>query len=390
MLSVLEQRSWARLVSAALSSSSRPADPFTAYWSCVMHFAVREYMGLRRNRRPRREHKGFVRRALQPNGAAQQSGVGEYLAIARDSSVSDYLVTHREARTGARRPAALLTRRRDLLSRFRRQTEFYCCLREDEIPFGIGRQWLATLGTYCQGASNALTDGRGGRECRNTNNYESYLLEYWTGAHFGSMSSESCVQVLKEKLSEFDLSLDKDIVGITTDGASVMKKTVQSNPEEEFEDPELNTNRSAEEKEVLGDNPDNYDEDLSLRAIAAQNYTSLQEELEETLRASKTESPFKPVSTSLDRCKEPDSFKRINQGRRNKTAAAMFSAGNNLTSSSSGIVFLPYWVSVHRRTLRSPLFLPFALTHFGLLLTNLVVINMMATYGSDGWTCHVD
>ncbi|GBP55453.1 Putative uncharacterized zinc finger protein 814 [Eumeta japonica] len=76
---------------------------------------------------------------------------------------------------------------------------------------------------------------------------------------FGSMSSESCVQVLKEKLSEFDLSLDKDIVGITTDGASVMKKTVQSNPEEEFEDPELNTNRSAEEKEVLGDNPDNYD-----------------------------------------------------------------------------------------------------------------------------------
>ncbi|GBP38310.1 hypothetical protein EVAR_29254_1 [Eumeta japonica] len=106
-------------------------------------------------------------------------------------------------------------------------------------------------------------------------------------AFFGSMSSESCVQVLKEKLSEFDLSLDKDIVGITTDGASVMKKvgrliepllqlcyahgvqlgitdviykkTVQSNPEEEFEDPELNTNRSAEEKEVLGDNPDNYD-----------------------------------------------------------------------------------------------------------------------------------
>ncbi|GBP55689.1 hypothetical protein EVAR_18981_1 [Eumeta japonica] len=182
-------------------------------------------------------------------------------------------------------------------------------------------------------------------------------------------------KVLKEKLSEFDLSLDKDIVGITTDGASVMKKvgrliepllqlcyahgvqlgitdviykkTVQSNPEEEFEDPELNTNRSAEEEEVLGDNPDNYDgnlktlseklvssmnnhiserrikatavllylknpniyqddleqwkEDLSLRAIAAQNYTSLQEDLEETLRASKTESPFKPVSTSLDR-----------------------------------------------------------------------------------------
>lgn len=42
-------------------------------------------------------------------------------------------------------------------------------------------------------------------------------------------------------------------------------------------------------------------EDLNLRVIAAQNYTSLQEELEETLRASKTESPFKPVSTSLDK-----------------------------------------------------------------------------------------
>ncbi|GBP93539.1 hypothetical protein EVAR_29557_1 [Eumeta japonica] len=300
---------------------------------------------------------------------------------------------------------------------------------KDEIPFGIGRLWLATLGTYCQGASNALTDGAAAasaeirtitnvsdrvfctsEDMKNLfaakgNNYklpsspntielivmnygmtlkmkmkedllklknEDYrftvILDEWTSGinqrflnvnvHtvincqptywniglariFGSMSSESCVQVLKEKLSEFDLSLDKDIVGITTDGASVMKKTVQSNPEEEFEDPELNTNRSAEEKEVLGDNPDNYDgnlktplseklvssmnnriserrikatavllylknpniyqdyleqwkEDLSLRAIAAQNYTSLQEELEETLRASKTESPFKP------------------------------------------------------------------------------------------------
>lgn len=107
---------------------------------------------------------------------------------------------------------------------------------------------------------------------------------------FGSMSSESCVQLLKEKLSEFNLSLDNDIVGITTDGASVMKKVgrlieplqqlcyahgvqlgitdviykknVESNaeePEEEFEDTELNTNRSGEEEEVLDDNPDNYD-----------------------------------------------------------------------------------------------------------------------------------
>ncbi|KAL4705474.1 hypothetical protein ACJJTC_017334, partial [Scirpophaga incertulas] len=104
------------------------------------------------------------------------------------------------------------------------------------------------------------------------------------------MSSESCVQLLKEKLSEFNLSLDNDIVGITTDGASVMnkvgrlieplqqlcyahgvqlgivdviyKKNVESNaeePEEEFEDTELNTNCSGEEEEVLDDNPDNYD-----------------------------------------------------------------------------------------------------------------------------------
>ncbi|CAH2107368.1 unnamed protein product [Euphydryas editha] len=87
---------------------------------------------------------------------------------------------------------------------------------------------------------------------------------------FGSMSSESCVQLLKEKLSEFNLSLDNDIVGITTDGASVMKKVgrlieplqqlcyahgvqlgitdviykknVESNEEEEIEELELNHN----------------------------------------------------------------------------------------------------------------------------------------------------
>lgn len=104
---------------------------------------------------------------------------------------------------------------------------------------------------------------------------------------FGSMPSESCVQLLKEKLSEFDLSLDNDIVGITTDGASVMKKvgrlieplqqicyahgiqlgitdviykkSVDSNVQEEFEDPEMNTNLSKEEEEVLEDNPDSYD-----------------------------------------------------------------------------------------------------------------------------------
>ncbi|CAH2104720.1 unnamed protein product [Euphydryas editha] len=104
---------------------------------------------------------------------------------------------------------------------------------------------------------------------------------------FGSMSSESCVQLLKEKLSKFNLSLDNDIVGITTDGASVMKKgdrlieplqqlcyahgvqlditdviykkNVESNEEEEIEELELNTNDSTEEEEVLDDNPDNYD-----------------------------------------------------------------------------------------------------------------------------------
>ncbi|CAH4038714.1 unnamed protein product [Pieris brassicae] len=87
------------------------------------------------------------------------------------------------------------------------------------------------------------------------------------------------------------INTDNDIVGITTDGASVMKKVgrlieplqqlcyahgvqlgitdviyknnVESNEEEEFEDPELNTNRSAEEAEVLYDNPDNYDDSRS-------------------------------------------------------------------------------------------------------------------------------
>ncbi|CAH2095899.1 unnamed protein product [Euphydryas editha] len=104
---------------------------------------------------------------------------------------------------------------------------------------------------------------------------------------FGSMSSESRVQLLKEKLSEFNLSLDNDVVGITTDGASVMKKVgrlieplqqlcyahgvqlgitdviyknnAESNEEEEIEELELNKNRSTEEEEVLEDKPDNYD-----------------------------------------------------------------------------------------------------------------------------------
>lgn len=39
----------------------------------------------------------------------------------------------------------------------------------------------------------------------------------------------------------------------------IYKKNVESNEEEEFEDLELNTNRSAEGQEVLDDNLDNYD-----------------------------------------------------------------------------------------------------------------------------------
>lgn len=51
--------------------------------------------------------------------------------------------------------------------------------------------------------------------------------EYWSlgliRVH-GSMPAERCVTLLKSKLAEFDLNLDNDIVGICTDGASVMTK----------------------------------------------------------------------------------------------------------------------------------------------------------------------
>ena len=40
----------------------------------------------------------------------------------------------------------------------------------------------------------------------------------------GSMPAEKCVDLLKERLLQFGLSLDKDIVGMCTDGASLMKK----------------------------------------------------------------------------------------------------------------------------------------------------------------------
>ncbi|GBP43985.1 hypothetical protein EVAR_27153_1 [Eumeta japonica] len=68
----------------------------------------------------------------------------------------------------------------------------------------------------------------------------------------------------------------------------IYKKTVQSNPEEEFEDPELNTNRGGER---------------SPRGFEFTCYccTKLYIASRETQGASKTESPFKPVSTSLDR-----------------------------------------------------------------------------------------
>lgn len=42
---------------------------------------------------------------------------------------------------------------------------------------------------------------------------------------FGSMPATVCVETLKKKMKEFDLDLYKDIVAITTDGASVMVKT---------------------------------------------------------------------------------------------------------------------------------------------------------------------
>ncbi|CAH0405771.1 unnamed protein product [Chilo suppressalis] len=41
---------------------------------------------------------------------------------------------------------------------------------------------------------------------------------------FGSMPAENGVSILKTKLTEFGLILEKDIINITTDGASVMKK----------------------------------------------------------------------------------------------------------------------------------------------------------------------
>ena len=40
----------------------------------------------------------------------------------------------------------------------------------------------------------------------------------------GSMTAERCVDILKNKLEEFQLDLDKDIVTVTTDGYTVLRK----------------------------------------------------------------------------------------------------------------------------------------------------------------------
>ena len=40
----------------------------------------------------------------------------------------------------------------------------------------------------------------------------------------GSMSADKCIELLEQKLAQHGLDLRKDIVGIMTDGASVMKK----------------------------------------------------------------------------------------------------------------------------------------------------------------------
>lgn len=40
----------------------------------------------------------------------------------------------------------------------------------------------------------------------------------------GSCPADKCISLLLDKLAQFDLDLEKDIVVFTTDGASVMKK----------------------------------------------------------------------------------------------------------------------------------------------------------------------
>lgn len=44
----------------------------------------------------------------------------------------------------------------------------------------------------------------------------------------GSCPAEKIIKILVEELAVFNLSLDKDIVSITTDGASVMQKVTNN------------------------------------------------------------------------------------------------------------------------------------------------------------------
>lgn len=62
--------------------------------------------------------------------------------------------------------------------------------------------------------------------------YLNLNVHHLEGTHFnlglipihGSANAEHCVELVKTRLEEFSLHIDTDIVGITTDGASVMKK----------------------------------------------------------------------------------------------------------------------------------------------------------------------
>lgn len=71
------------------------------------------------------------------------------------------------------------------------------------------------------------------RRYMNVNLHTAIGREFQDGSRFkniglvrvdGTMPAETCIRLLKTKLFEFELSLDRDIVAITTDGASVMCK----------------------------------------------------------------------------------------------------------------------------------------------------------------------
>lgn len=63
--------------------------------------------------------------------------------------------------------------------------------------------------------------------CRYMNVNVHELKSYWNLGLIrilGSMPAEKCVSLLNERLNNFKIKLEDDIIGITTDGASVMKK----------------------------------------------------------------------------------------------------------------------------------------------------------------------